>query len=367
MSQKAKELDLKLLSLIQKGMRQPHDDIVFNDIALDLYEYQFLNNKPYQNYCKNIKRTPDRVSNWKEIPAIPTSVFKETILTCFPHRKAQKIFYTSGTTLKKTGRHYLENLDLYEHSLLASFKDHFTLENKHWSLLILTPSPEEMPHSSLCHMMGVLEKTLGTEKDPYFIKGGRFLFDRFKKNLEKFSILQKPVILLGTAFSFVHFLDHAAQNKWNVHLPKGSRIMETGGYKGKSREMSRSKLYRLIQKILGVPRNHIINEYGMTEMGSQFYDNTLMNIYRGEKKPIFKEIPPWVRTQVLNPLTLEEQPPGETGLLQHYDLANRSSVMALLTEDIGIRIKEGFEILGRAPQAEPRGCSIGAEEWVTQH
>jgi hypothetical protein len=211
-------------------------------------------------------------------------------------------------------------------------------------------------------MMGVLEKNFSTEKNFYFIKKNCLLFDSFKKTLEKFILEGRPVILLGTAFAFVHFLDHAVQKKWKFLLPPGSRIMETGGYKGKSREMSKSALYEFMEKILSVPRNYIINEYGMTEMGSQFYDNILISARSGVKKPVFKIIPPWVRTRILNPLTLEKQSPGEIGILQHYDLANRSSVMALLTEDLGIKTDEGFEILGRAPQAEPRGCSIGAEE-----
>jgi hypothetical protein len=363
MSKKSEELDLKILKIIQKGVGHTFADSAFNEIALELFEFQYARNLPYQRYCKTLRATPDNINHWKHIPYIPTGVFKEAQLACFPLKKAKKIFYTSGTSRAKQGRHYLENLTLYETSLLVHFNAHFLINKKRWPLFILTPSPEEMPHSSLCHMMGVLQKTIGIESEPYFIKHGKFLIDSLKKSLAKMSASGQPLILLGTAFSFVHFLEDVTQMNWKTKLPPDTKVMETGGYKGKSREMSKPELYHLIQKTLGVPKTHIINEYGMTEMGSQFYDNTLKNTIQGVKKPSFKDIPPWVRTRVLNPLTLEESAPGQIGLLQHYDLANRSNVMALLTEDLGVKIGNGFEILGRAPESEPRGCSLGLEEW----
>jgi len=105
-----------------------------------------------------------------------------------------------------------------------------------------------------------------------------------------------------------------------------------------------------------------VNEYGMTEMGSQFYDNTLKNHHLGIIEPRYKVIPPWVRTVVVDPETFQEAPVGTLGLLRHYDLANWGSVMAIQTEDVGCLIGEGFEIVGRAKGAEARGCSLAMEE-----
>lgn len=364
MSERTQELDSQILSLIGKGVDKTFHDADFNKIALELFQYQFSRNLPYQQYCKNIQKTPEKISNWKEIPAIPTSAFKEVPLSCFQARKAKKVFYTSGTTFHKSGRHYLQSLDLYENSLRVNFKASFLIENEKWPLLILTPSPGEEPHSSLSHMMGVLKKNIGTEESTYFFQKGKFLINLFQKMLKKFSSAGAPVLILGTAFSFVHFLDEALKKRWKISLPPGSRIMETGGYKGKSRELKRHELYQLISRTFGVPLTHIINEYGMTEMGSQFYDNTLSYSKKKNQTSRFKMIPPWVRTRIVNPYTLQEVSEGETGLLQHFDLANRSSVMALLTEDMGIKIKEGFEILGRSPLAQPRGCSMGVADWI---
>ncbi len=357
----SQKLDQKILSLIQKGMNQPCSDQAFNKIALEIFEYQFLNNIPYQQYCKTIKQLPSEVSHWKKIPAIPVSAFKEASLACFPIKKAKKVFHTSGTTRQKKGHHYLENLNLYEASLLINFKNTFGIKKERCPILILTPSPTEMPHSSLVHMMKTLKKEIGTKESHYFIQNGKFLIDDFKKALAQLCKKNEPLLILGTAFSFVHFLDHAVQKRWKIVLPPESRIMETGGYKGKSRELPKKELYKRLETTLGIPRTQIINEYGMTEMGSQFYDHP--DSFH-KKSSRYKTIPPWVRTRVLNPLTLKEVKTGETGILQHFDLTNRSSVIALLTEDLGIKIENGFEILSRAPQAEPRGCSIGIDDWM---
>lgn len=361
---KLKQLDQEILALIQRGVNQPKDDGIFNVLALEIFKYQYKYNLPYQHFCQAVSTHPSSIKNWRQIPLVPTWVFKETVLASFPRQKAKKVFYTSGTTLKKSGRHYLENLILYEHSLWVNFKAHFLIENEKWPLLILTPSPLEAPHSSLCHMMGVLQREMGSLKNPYFIHQGTLQIERLKNTLRHFCKIGKPVLLAGTAFSIVHFLDHTIAKKWKIKLTCGSRLMETGGYKGKSRELSKIRLYHLIEDTLGVPQTHIVNEYGMTEMGSQFYDNSFINANLLRKEPRFKTIPPWVRTRILNPHTLEEVPVGEIGILAHYDLANRSSVIAILTEDIGINMKDGFEILGRAPQVESRGCSLALEEWL---
>lgn len=359
------ELDNIILSFIQKGVDQPLDDDQFNTLALLLFEYQYENNKPYRNICKSQNISPLMINHWKNIPLVPTSLFKETALTCFPPSKAKKIFYTSGTTTQKKGRHYLENLILYEASLLINFKAHFKIKNERWPLLILTPSPQEMPHSSLCHMMEVLRKNIGAEESSYFIENNQFKMDLLFNTLKKMSLSENPVIILGTTFSFVHFLDYAKAKKKKIILSPKSYIMETGGYKEKSREIPKTVLYQLLNETLGVPQNRIINEYGMSEMGSQFYDVIHRDPSVQEIQP-YKRIPPWVRTRIVNPAHMTECAPKEVGILQHYDLANRSSVMALLTEDIGIKIKDGFEILGRAPLAEPRGCSIGIETWLNE-
>jgi hypothetical protein len=156
------------------------------------------------------------------------------------------------------------------------------------------------------------------------------------------------VTLLGTAFSFVHLLDFLGERNLPFRLPLGSRVMETGGYKNRSRTMPKSELHSLISEQLGVPCENIICEYGMSELSSQAYAKA-----SGEF-----QFPPWARAQIISPETGREVAGGETGLIRVFDLANVFSVAAIQTEDLAIRRGDGFELIGRAQLAAPRGCSL---------
>jgi len=160
----------------------------------------------------------------------------------------------------------------------------------------------------------------------------------------------RPVAFLGTAFSFVHWLDHLTAGKIRLRLPVGSRLMETGGYKGRSRAVAKTELRRLMTKFLAVPESRIVTEYGMSELSSQAY---------GGADGILR-FPPWVRTQIISPETGAIAGAGETGLLRVFDPANIHSIMALQTEDLAASRGDGFELLGRAESSEPRGCSLMA-------
>jgi hypothetical protein len=174
-----------------------------------------------------------------------------------------------------------------------------------------------------------------------------------------------PVTLLGTAFSFVHLLDALTERAIAVALPAGSRAMETGGYKGRSRELPKDQLHRSITERLGIPATHIVCEYGMSELSSQAYAVGTRPVSNSQlpisnfKSPDF-HFPPWARALVISPETGLEVADGEAGLLRVLDLANVWSVLAIQTEDLAVRRCDGFELLGRAPTAEQRGCSLMA-------
>ena len=162
--------------------------------------------------------------------------------------------------------------------------------------------------------------------------------------------LQEPVTLFGTAFAFVQLFD-ATPDNWR--LPDGSLIVETGGFKGRTREVPRDELYGLFETRLGVPVGRCHSEYGMCEMASQFYGFGLEPVKRG---------PHWVRTRAIDPETGDDARPGHAGLLRHCDLANFNSVLALQTQDSGTLTEDGFLLHGRAPDADLRGCSLTVEE-----
>jgi hypothetical protein len=329
----------------------------FETLALRVFAYQYEHNLPYRRFCDGSGKSPKTVHFWHEIPAAPASAFKHFDLTCVPPEicipeHGGRVFHSSGTTGRDTSKHYMDALALacYRASLHTGYRrftgwasnDTAYQAQGGLPVVALVPHPNDALHSSLAFMCGELVDELG--QGFYFAEGWQSaLTDLFRTH-------QLPFTLFGTAFAFVHFFDTVDEY---FTLPEGTIVIETGGFKGRSREIPRDELYQLFTERLGVPPDHCMAEYGMSEMASQFYSIAAQP----------KLAPPWVRTRVMNPITGVESPVGEPGLLAHYDLANLNSVLAIQTEDMGIVAEsgEGFTLLGRAPGAVLRGCSLTAE------
>jgi hypothetical protein len=215
-------------------------------------------------------------------------------------------------------------------------------------------------------MLGAaLDELSGGEGGFFVMPDGRIDTSGLSEALEEATARDAPILLAGTAFAFVHWLDWLKERDARFDLPSGSLVMETGGFKGRSRVLERSELYAALTEALGVPLEAIVNEYGMTELLSQFYDGPAATSSGMTLEGRHHVPPPWVRTRVLDPGTLEDAPAGEPGLLCHYDLANAGSVIAVLTEDLGVAVGEGFRLLGRTKGAEPRGCSLAMDDLLS--
>ena len=332
----------------------------FNELALELFALQFKHNAAYRKICETRKLTPQVVEHWTQIPAVPTAAFKELELTSLAPEERAAVFHSSGTTEQKPSRHFhcAESLAVYEASLWKAFELRF---GDTGDLVFLTPPKESVPNSSLVHMLETVRQKFQLPKSAFagcISADGSWSVD-FAAAIQKLKSAvdsATPLTLLGTAFSFVHLLDYLAENQLRFCLPKGSRIMETGGYKNRSRVLPKAELHALIRKYLGVKT--IVCEYGMSELSSQAYDSAV----RAEtgKPGIMRyfELPPWARVQIISPETGLEVADDETGLIRVFDLANVFSVMAIQTEDLGIRRDEHFDLVGRAQLAEPRGCSL---------
>lgn len=371
--------------------------IEFEPLAQQLFTLQFRHNNAYRRFCLGRGATPETVRAWTEIPAVPAGAFKELKLTSLSKAEVTKVFHSSGTTGQSPSRHLhsAESLALYESSLRPWFERHLLgdlgelVEEQligpldRLPFLTLTPAPEAAPHSSLAHMLDTVRRECGA-RDSLF--AGRVNPDgTWSLDLEsalyairKSMCANRPLVLLGTAFNFVHLLDHFAANNMRYRLARGSRVMETGGYKGQSREVPKAELHALIHKHLGLEPECIVTEYGMSELSSQAYDRVaarphltpalsppsgsgggehILPASRTPGLPVFR-FPPWCRVQVISPEHGREVAEGETGLLRVFDLANVRSVMAIQTGDLAVRRGDGFELLGRAIQSEPRGCSL---------
>lgn len=345
----------------------------FEDLALALFRRQYDCIEPYRLLCNSLGMTPAFCDDWTLIPLAPAAAFKRYALSCAPAGEAKAIYYSSGTTGSETSKHLMDAdaLAIYRTSLRLGFVSAIpeAVGKRIWALM---PSRQQMPNSSLSAMLDML----GAE---------HFYWEADANLIDDLAELTEPVVLFGTAFAFVQLFDMMAES---FALPAGSVIVETGGFKGRTRAVRRSDLYAWFTERLGVDPELCYSEYGMSEMASQFYSRGVEDVKRG---------PHWVRTRIIDPLTGKDAAPGTRGLLAHYDLANFNSVMAIQTEDAAATlpgsqedIPEGiqldtapewlkdmadrrksvrsFVLTGRAQEADLRGCSLTVEElWARQN
>ncbi|MFK7909888.1 MAG: hypothetical protein AB8F34_04720 [Akkermansiaceae bacterium] len=320
-------------------------DDAFSEVALRIFKHQYSNNPAYGNYCDALGVSPESITEWQEIPALPTDAFKfpETPVVSFPHSRTTRTFLTSGTTTERKGAHHFQSLKLYETSVRQMWQ---TLNiGKTSSAIFLTPSPDRAPQSSLSHMMGVLEPLVAEQSSWIHTDQGLDI-----EILTKLASAGKSIALFGTALSFLELFDRLDKH---LELSHGSYAMETGGYKGSHRQLEKSELYSLFDQKLGLNENDVLNEYSMTELSSQFYSRGLGKTH---------DSPAWTRIRVIDPSTGIDAAKGFPGYLAIYDLANFQSVMAIQTQDIAIAHDDrSFTLLGRDPSALPRGCSRSAD------
>lgn len=330
------------------------DDRGFNELALELFALQFKHNPAYRKICEGCRLTPERVEDWTQVPFVPTAAFKELELSSIPPEERTAVFHSSGTTEQRPSRHFhsVESLKVYKGALWTSFEDNVAGRDGHFELLVLTPPASAAPHSSLIHMFETVRQALGAPESAFvgnMNPDGVWGLD-FDRTIASLNTKSRKLIL-GTAFSFVHLLDYLQEKDLRFALAT-SRLMETGGYKNRSRNMPKKQLHSLLSYLLGIARENIICEYGMSELSSQAYDTQ-----RGTPDRSLR-FPPWTRVQIISPETGAEVAEDETGLIRIFDLANVFSVAAIQTEDLGVRRGGGFELLGRAALAESRGCSL---------
>lgn len=345
-------LDAEILDVIERWRHrgEPLSDGAFNDLALRIFGYQLRYNAPYARYCARLG-VDSPPASWEQIPAVPAPAFRETALTTFDPGAAALVFNTSGTTTGLPGRHYMETGALYDAALLAGFERFILPDRARLRYLNLVPNPADNPHSSLGYMMACVGESFGDGRTGWYLSGNDLLFDHFKNDVEAAIAEGQPILLAATAFALIHLLDAMHARQLTFSLPPNSRIMETGGFKGRTRSVEQVELYARLQTIFNISDRHFFSEYGMTELTSQYYACGAARRHAA---------PPWLRVRVVGPqrATL---PAGEIGSLLHVDLANRSSCIAVATEDLGVMTTEGLLLLGRGGKASLRGCSLDAE------
>jgi hypothetical protein len=308
----------------------------FEDLICAAHYLQRLLCPPYRAYCETFKPP----GSWREIPALPVTAFRYDAIRSFLAGETIRTFRTSGTTGEGFGEHHFQSLELYRAAAIGGW-DYAPLPRE--NLFCLMPSATEAVHSSLSCMAAWLAPS------------HRFFFGNWDRLIDGLSREEQAVVLFGTALAFLDFFESLGDRK--IRLPTGSLAVETGGYKGTKHSLGKSELYARFQRHLGVGPNDIWNEYGMTELSSQFYSRGLGTPHHSG---------PWARALVIDPDSGEECAEGQTGTLRIFDLANLGSCCALQTQDLAIRRAEAFELIGRDPAALPRGCSRRVDEILTQ-
>jgi hypothetical protein len=335
----------------------------FGVLALAVFAHQYERIAPYRQVCERRGVHPSSLRDWRDIPPVPALAFKHVDLCCAP---AERTFMSSGTSqgIEQRSRHLLPDLRLYRTSALAGLRMHLFPDVANLRIASLIPSAAEWPHSSLAQMIDWAMEEFAAEHSAVFASAKRFDFEGLTALLRRSDRDAVPVCVVTTTAGLIRFLDHCRDAGVSFRLPHGSRLMDTGGSKGVRRPLSRPGLLQAVWSTLAIPGYFVVNEYGMSELSSQYYDNVVRDRIAGRFTRRAKVGPPWLRARFLDPQSLRDVEPGQPGLICHVDLANAGSAVAVLTEDIGRSTEDGFEILGRAAAAEARGCSLALAEFI---
>jgi hypothetical protein len=329
----------------------------FESWAARIFRHQFAANTPYRRYCERRGVTPATVARWEDVPAVPTRAFRHVDLACGP---PEAVFRTSGTTdAEARGRHLVPHLGLYRASALAAFRRFVLPDDARLPALFLLPSPRLRPDSSLVQMAVWVGEELATSAE-WLVDASGLESERLLTRLADAEAAGDALLIVGVTAAFARLFATCRARGQAFRLAPASRVVDTGGAKGLAQPLSRAAFLRECWTLLGIAGYYCVNEYGMTELCSQRYDSVLDDRFHGRSlAPRRLVAPPWLRTRVLDPDTLEAVPPGDVGLLCHHDLANAGSVSVVLTEDLGRSLGEdGIELRGRVPEAVPRGCGL---------
>ena len=308
----------------------------FKQVAFSVFRHQFENNKVYRSFCDLLYIHPSDVHTLEDIPFLPIEFFKsKKIISSL--EEVQEVFTSSGTTGSVTSKHYVTDIEFYKESYLKGFA-HFYGNIKDYAVLALLPNYLERKGSSLVYMVADLIQRSKNKKSGFYLNN----IEELAKKLIKIDQKGQKTLLIGVSFALMDLIE-----KCQFEL-KNTIIMETGGMKGRRKELVRNELHALLQQGFGVKNIH--SEYGMTELLSQGYSNG---------KGVF-ETPPWMKVITRDPEdALSIQKNGKTGGINIIDLANYNSCAFIATQDLGKVHQNGtFEIIGRFDNSDIRGCNL---------
>ena len=308
----------------------------FKKQCLDIYNFQYENNMVYQNYCNMICKDPTDVNEINKIPFLPISFFKTKKILSTDN--FEKVFYSSGTTTNSRSKHFISSLKLYQKSFINNFKLNYS-DITQYTILALLPNYYDNKDSSLIYMIEKLIKLSKSKESGFFLDD---YFNLSKKLIELDTKKERKTILIGVPYALLDMID------FNQLQLNNTIIMETGGMKGRRKEMVRTELHEKLKRGFGVSKIH--SEYGMTELLSQAYS-------KGDG--IFKT-PSWMKVIIRDINDAQNLDFNKkSGAINIIDLANYNSCSFIATDDMGKYINDNeFELIGRVDNSDIRGCNL---------
>jgi phenylacetate-coenzyme A ligase PaaK-like adenylate-forming protein len=307
----------------------------FEELALSAFLFQYINNDVYHQYCNLLKINPSEVTQLSKIPFLPSSFFKTHKLLSDSNDDLT-VFTSSTTTGTMPSQHFISDLNLYKDSFRKSFELFYGAVEK-FTILALLPSYLEREGSSLIMMVEELIKMTGKKESGFFL----YDLESLALQIKELESKKERYILLGVSFALLDFAE-----KCPTRITHGI-VIETGGMKGRRKELTRIELHKILQNSFGVSSIH--SEYGMTELLSQAYAK-----HNGQYS-----CPPWMKVLVRDTTDPRSITLLGTGALNIIDLANINSCCFIETADLGNINNNGtFSISGRYDQAEVRGCNL---------
>lgn len=367
------------------GSRMTRAD--FLALARRVLAHQAENNADYARYAARLGVDLAGLDDPLDAPPVPTDAFKRLRLSTFDPAEAVACFRSSGTTQADRSEHLFRTLAPMRASIEPPFLRYVLPDlapGATMPMVVLAPTPAQAPDSSLYFMLGHVRERFGRAggRAHFFAADLRLDAAAVCRALEDLAGRGEPVLLLGPSFAYVHLFDRSSG--FRVTLPPGSRLFETGGFKGRSREVPRAELHAMFADRLGLDPARIVGEYGMSELSSQLYEPCLRRSLAGAQdaaRDAWRVYvpPPWCAVRVLDPVSLAPVPVGQPGLVAFFDLANLDSVSAVVTGDLGTLVPagepgdappgwhglpagcRGLALHGRAAGASAKGCSLAMD------
>ncbi len=340
-----KQLDEDISAFIHRDSEDQNDER-FNELALREFELQYLTIKPYREYCKKRNLSPETISHWEQIPAIPSPELR-AFISSLPFEQAEQVCLTNGNIVPD-GRQKIfrdkKAIDLINLSNEILVKSFLFPDVEQIRILLMLPSPKMAPLMDKAIGLEKVRLKFGTSDSRFLISPIGLDIKALLRGMKESAEAGKPLALIGVTGALIQFLNACEREGIKLYLPQGSRICDLERRRGLFGECPKEDYFKKCKEVLGVGEDSCINVLWICESSTIYFDNALRNHILGKEKVRCKEIPSWARITAVDTKDFRRLPKGEIGLLRHYDLTNHA--FAVQTANLGFETREGFDVIG---------------------